>query len=619
MSERNTGANEDLIDLHRRHFLRGVAASPFAGAALATGAGAESTRKITVSQGGTEVATVVPYSHGMNVERFYSYNGQYRGSANSSANTPADVTLEQAGVSQLFFHEYDGELSLVMIHDEPGGNNGSHRMKFTGLPDTGEWAVKDDPTHAPDEYADDGSFAEWGWGNCCTDGGAYRWSAEKDVEFTVTPAAHSSRADEPFDGLHTWKLRSGDGTSHTLNMEQPIEPITVKIGASKPLTLQKQELIDTIRADASDLMLDHRAENLDQRGQQLLVEIDQALSNEDETFQYEEALERMLTAESVTESATRIGKEPTRETLRNLVELLIMIAFIAIAKVTVRKLGRAGSIVASKLDDVAAKARRSVKGLTGHPALPTSVKRKFASVTDEVTSRVDEWLDSNSGGIKDAGEELVSGSSAINDVLGLLSGTIIDGLAAIKQFAIDALSVVFYDLYMTDNEEFNDDGERIEPPGIGRSINNRMEELDQTIDEEGLKAAGAEERAQAKTDRIDDFQEKQQGFLKAMEWFDSITTGASIAVIVLAAIAGAFYVISVLATATGIPILVAAGATLAAWSSQLLTIAGGIGAIIVFITGFSVVLGFGRLREWRRLHDETVNFVVNFETVGGGA
>lgn len=50
-------SSEDLIDLHRRHFLRGLAASPFAGAALSAEAGAASNREITVSQGGTEVAT----------------------------------------------------------------------------------------------------------------------------------------------------------------------------------------------------------------------------------------------------------------------------------------------------------------------------------------------------------------------------------------------------------------------------------------------------------------------------------------------------------------------------------------------------------------------------------
>ncbi len=229
-------SSEDLIDLHRRHFLRGLAASPFAGAALSAEAGAASNREITVSQGGTEVATVVPYSHGMTVDRFYSYNGKYRGSQNSSANTPSDVDLEQGGVSQLFFHEYTDEqnkevLSLVMIHDEPGANSGSHRVEFEGVPDSGSWTVKDDPTHAPDEYPADGSFAEWGWGSCCTDGGAYSWSDEGAVEFTVAPAAHSSRANTPFEGIHTWKLRSGDGTSATLDTSRPV---TVTVGERVP-------------------------------------------------------------------------------------------------------------------------------------------------------------------------------------------------------------------------------------------------------------------------------------------------------------------------------------------------------------------------------------------------
>lgn len=224
------GSNENYIDLHRRRFLLGMASSPIAGAALSQGVNAASNREITVSQNGTPVATVAPYSHGMPVEKFYSYNGQYRGSQNSSANTPNDVTLEEDSVSQLFFHEYDGELSLVMIHDKPNSDSGGdHRVVFDGLPDSGSWVVKDDRNHAPDDYPSDGSYAQWGWGACCTDGGAYRWSADEDVEFTINPRGHTRREGSAFDGIDTWKLQSGDGRTETLDMGSSV---TITIGAS---------------------------------------------------------------------------------------------------------------------------------------------------------------------------------------------------------------------------------------------------------------------------------------------------------------------------------------------------------------------------------------------------
>lgn len=308
VSGNNKGSSEDLIDLHRRHFLRSLAASPFAGAALSAEVGAASSREITVSQGGTEVATVVPYSHGMNVDKFYSYNGEYRGNQNSSANTPSDVELEQGGVSQLFFHEHDGTLSLVMIHDEPGANSGSHRVEFEGLPDSGSWTVKDDPTHAPDEYPADGSFAEWAWGSCCTDGGAYSWSDEGAVEFTVTPAAYSSRANAPFEGISTWKLRSGDGTSATLDKSQPV---TVTVGESVP-----NDELETVMEEKMALAqsIDGISQNIEEtaRVEATLDDLQDGVDAGD--FDVEEAIEaieRMKLGENVTES-TLAALGPTK-------------------------------------------------------------------------------------------------------------------------------------------------------------------------------------------------------------------------------------------------------------------------------------------------------------------
>lgn len=304
MTERNTGSSEDLIDLHRRHFLKGVAASPFAGAALSTGARAESNRQIAIRQGGSVVDTVVPYSYDdMNVEEFYNYDGRHRSGSGdgASANTPND--LEEDGVSQLFFYEHEGTLSLVMIHDQPNSSSGgSVRMDFQSLPDSGQWTVKDDITHAPDEYGEDGTYARWRWGRCCTDGGAYSWEDTGDFEFTITPREYDGGTGDPFGGIHTWQLLSGDGSSEELSAGQSV---TVSVGESTSpgpdiggLVDEKLALADRIDTNAMGLM-DDRA-----RVEPALDGLVEAAESDEGADRSEavEAVQRMVAGERVTDA-----------------------------------------------------------------------------------------------------------------------------------------------------------------------------------------------------------------------------------------------------------------------------------------------------------------------------
>lgn len=383
------------------------------------------------------------------------------------------------------------------------------------------------------------------------------------------------------------------------------------------LVQNKRTLIEEIRSTADPLMLDSRAASLDERAEALLTEIEDTIAGGGASAQHETALERMLTAEYVTASATHIGKDPTRETAAKLTELLVMLAFAAVAKAAIRGAGRLGSVIAAKLDDMAATARRGVKRLSGRPILPASAKRTLDDIIDDVDRRVDDWLGENSDDVEAAGEEIVSGAGTINDVFGLLTGSVVNGLRAIKDFAVEALSVLFFDVYMTDDAEYDENGERTEPPGIGSAIDTRMDELEQALDAEVLEPAGADAREQAKDDRVSAFESQRDAFLAAMEEFDNLVVGASIAVLVLAAVAVVFYAISAILSASGIGL--AAAAVLATAASYLVTIASGIGAAILLLTAFSVVLGFGFLDNRRTEHDETIHYIVNYETVGGSA
>lgn len=469
MVDNDQGSSETYIDLHRRRFLLGMASSPFAGAALSSEAGAASNREITVSQDGTEAATVVPYSHGMNVDRFYSYNGEYRGNQNSSANTPSDVELEQSGVSQLFFHEHNGILSLVTIHDEPGANSGSHRMEFDGLPDSGSWAVKDDPKHRPDEYPSDGSFAEWGWGSCCTDGGAYSWPDVGDVEFTVTPAAHNSRSNSPFDGLHTWKLRSGDGNSAELDKSKSI---TVSVGqGSQPgdefatLVEEKTRLIEAIRDGAAEPIttlddgkttvsgLDRTEIDAAADGylDELESDFDGATKERKETLL--ESADRLVDAETITVTATTRSKEVLWEMSRTgaAIALSIAIGFVSSGGRAVLSSGRRG-LLADQTRTVVNQLRSMQTAVLGLDSLPASERREFETLIEDhsdelATQFVDDHGNSMHSSVK-GNLATLAGASSFGDIVEAL----FDALApeVIDQFTnfTDQLAkVIFQEQY----------------------------------------------------------------------------------------------------------------------------------------------------------------------------
>ena len=271
-----------------------VGMTSFASSALAEGQDASS-NEVTIRQGGEVVDTVVPFSaEGMDVREFYR-NG----------------APTEDGVSQLFFYEHEGRLSLVALHDASNSSSGgSVQLTFEGLPDDGEWTVQDDRDHPPDEYAEDGSYAKWRWYRCCTDGGAYTWPADEDVEVTITPRPYHGGSGDPFSGIHTWKLRSGDGRSTTLS---PDQPVTASIGAAGPVdgTLgwlidEKNRKIASIRGAVPGEWESDRS-RIDSRAEQFLETAEEVrdTGSPAERNQYEEALNRLNDSEDLMLGATR--------------------------------------------------------------------------------------------------------------------------------------------------------------------------------------------------------------------------------------------------------------------------------------------------------------------------
>lgn len=584
----------DLPPLHRRRLLQGIAGTSLLGTGLAASARAATDTTVTVKQG-DESFEVDPFNYdNQSIEQFYSYGDP----TNASANTPTG--LEKSETTRLFFYEDSQGISLVVIHDRPNdGTGGQVQLSFEDL-SQGQWVVQDDPN----ETSYDLNAITHNWLPCCTDGGAIRDVSGQS--FTVTPDFRQN--------IERFELLGGDPESPTVTPLSLSEPLEISVGSPDPIK-RKEALIQTIRDQADELVVTEPAREIDSEAEALLGRIETELNAGGDTAQFEEALERLITAEGVTEAAVRTGRDPALETAKSLVELLVLLGFIGIAKVVVSSFGRIGGVLASKLDDFAASARRGVKRLAGRPVLPPSARRRLDEVIDEVDSRINTWFERNSDDLESAGENVVSGSGSLAEITGFLAGSVINALSEIKDFAVGALTVLFYEVYLFDTEERNEDGERIEPPGIDSSSDDRVADLRTAIANNGLDPAGNADREQREQSAVDDFESRRDAFVKGVDTLRQVASGLSLAAAILAVIAVVAYAISAILSATGIALGLAG--LIASAASSLVTLAGYLATFVVGLTGLSVAAGFAFLDNNRKKHDAAVDFIINYEQRGG--
>lgn len=200
--------------------------------------------RYAVTQGGNCVE-VVPFGDGEErVERFYRYGlhwGQY------SAQGEEIRPLQEWDESQLLVHDGSRGASLVFVHGETGSERqgGVASVTLSGVPPESEWAVRDDNyTHRTDNYSVDGrtAHADWFWGHNRTDGGALRGLESGNYEsITVDPGfnvdSHHANLNAPLT-VDSWRLRSGDGRSVTLAMD---EPVSIRPGSCDDVAVQVAE------------------------------------------------------------------------------------------------------------------------------------------------------------------------------------------------------------------------------------------------------------------------------------------------------------------------------------------------------------------------------------------
>ncbi len=175
-------------------------------------------RVYTIEQGGV-VIPVSPLVGTQNVVDYYSYGPP---GDPASANTVPPIEASQT--SRLFlYRDPAGELSLVMIHDEPDDLIGGQvTFNFAGVPAGTDFVVRDDASLLEATLPS----SQWGWGACCTDGGALSGTLNGPFEITIDP--------QFIGGIDRWEWLDGPLASPTVRTLDMTQPITIRCRPAGP-------------------------------------------------------------------------------------------------------------------------------------------------------------------------------------------------------------------------------------------------------------------------------------------------------------------------------------------------------------------------------------------------
>lgn len=211
--------------------------------------GAQETTEYSIVQGG-ECRPLEPLGDGsQSVEAFYDYRSPDTDPSGWYYAYGPARELVREDTSQIFLYRGSDGLSLVFLHDGVGSgttSGGTVEAELTGVPDDGEWVVRDDDYRGQDDDEFDGGsspHAIWAWneGNR-TDGGAYGGLEEDDwEEITVEMAFNEESEKYPYERwsgdpedneIDSWIARS-DGETYDLAMD---EPVTIVRGSCEDAT-----------------------------------------------------------------------------------------------------------------------------------------------------------------------------------------------------------------------------------------------------------------------------------------------------------------------------------------------------------------------------------------------
>ncbi|UPV99882.1 PKD domain-containing protein [Halorussus gelatinilyticus] len=186
---------------------------------------------------------VSPLSNGEDVRSFYDYRNVENddGAQRYTYSSYMPDHLTRADTSRLFLYDGPNGVSLVIIHNEVGGDRGdgsAATFRFGGLPSGGDWVVEDD------DYSDqDDRFArnriDWSWYGDRTDGAVFRGLDRDGTAVTIDPAFDERAAlyDSPVDrsgDTAAWQFLSGsvgDPSAVSLDMD---DRLTIRTGTCEP-------------------------------------------------------------------------------------------------------------------------------------------------------------------------------------------------------------------------------------------------------------------------------------------------------------------------------------------------------------------------------------------------
>ncbi|MEM1379944.1 MAG: hypothetical protein AAGH41_04880 [Pseudomonadota bacterium] len=161
---------------------------------------------------------------GLSTVDAYKYDNGLRSSYNGNDNGLPDPVN---GAARLFLVDTSDGLSLFLVLDGPGPNNGSADLEWTVSNDTAAALVNDDNSEAPTTDGINFSYS-FDWFTCCTDGFAI---GSLDGDFAIEGAFTS------FSGLNLFEaVSAGGGTvGLTLANDQAVRLSQVPVPAAAPL------------------------------------------------------------------------------------------------------------------------------------------------------------------------------------------------------------------------------------------------------------------------------------------------------------------------------------------------------------------------------------------------
>ncbi|UPV75270.1 hypothetical protein M0R89_04185 [Halorussus limi] len=220
----------------RRSLLAAVGAGFTFGSVATRGAAATRDDSQYVLVQGEECVPVRPLRGQMTVETFYEYHLPAERVMDANGAVASESTdyasagtrdLQRAQTSIAFLYRGPKGTSLVVVHGSvQTSDSGAVTFRFTGLPDDGQWVVKDDlyPNPETGEIAatnydqwnveGDRQRVDWTWGSGGTDGGAFRGLGD-DFAVTIDPAFNDEAAlyGDHYEGTVTdWQFLSGSAS-----------------------------------------------------------------------------------------------------------------------------------------------------------------------------------------------------------------------------------------------------------------------------------------------------------------------------------------------------------------------------------------------------------------------